>query len=173
MRKILRHYDQEGNREMENTNTNWGQSVCGVVIRDGKVLLARHTYGAGKGLFIVPGGYTEHGETPQDAMVREVFEETKVVVEPQRIIGIRFNPHDWYVAFSARYVSGEACSDGDENDAVVWMEFREALERSDVPDLTKKLIQCALREEKGFSLLPYEGKSKQGQGYLFGIDFAE
>ena len=25
-------------------NTNWGQSVTGVVIKDGKVLLARHTY---------------------------------------------------------------------------------------------------------------------------------
>lgn len=30
---------------MENGNTNWGQSVTGVVIREHKVLLARHTYG--------------------------------------------------------------------------------------------------------------------------------
>lgn len=36
---------------MENGNTNWGQSVCGVVIRAGRVLLARHTYGSGKGRF--------------------------------------------------------------------------------------------------------------------------
>lgn len=41
---------------MENGTTNWGQSVTGVVIKDNKVLLARHTYGGGKGLLIVPGG---------------------------------------------------------------------------------------------------------------------
>jgi hypothetical protein len=28
-------------------NTNFGQSVTGVVINKGKVLLARHTYGGG------------------------------------------------------------------------------------------------------------------------------
>ena len=41
---------------MEEKNTNWQKSVCAVVLREGKVLLARHTYGAGKGLFITPGG---------------------------------------------------------------------------------------------------------------------
>ena len=30
---------------MENNNTNWCQSVTGIVIKDNKVLLARHTYG--------------------------------------------------------------------------------------------------------------------------------
>lgn len=34
---------------MEGNNTNWCQAVTGVVIRNGKVLLARHTYGDGKG----------------------------------------------------------------------------------------------------------------------------
>ena len=52
---------------MEEKNTNWQKSVCAVVLRDGKVLLARHTYGAGKGLFITPGGRTapqgDHGGT--------------------------------------------------------------------------------------------------------------
>ena len=39
---------------METGNTNFGQSVTAVVIKDNKVLLARHTYGGGKGLLIVP-----------------------------------------------------------------------------------------------------------------------
>ena len=73
---------------MENNNTNCGQSVAGVVIREGKVLLARHTYGDGRGLLIVPGGYVEYGETPQDALKREFLEETSIVVEPKRIIAI-------------------------------------------------------------------------------------
>lgn len=42
---------------MSEENTNWEKSAAGVVIKDGKVLLARHTYGAGKGKLIIPGGY--------------------------------------------------------------------------------------------------------------------
>ena len=60
---------------MENETTNWGQSVTGIVIKEGKVLLARHTYGSGNGKLIVPGGYVNMGETPQDALVREFLEE--------------------------------------------------------------------------------------------------
>lgn len=156
---------------MEHNNTNWCQSVTGVVIKDNKVLLARHTYGSGKGLYIVPGGYVEYGEMPQDAVKREIFEETKIVAEPKNIIGIRFNEKDWYVAFSAEYVSGEATSDGDENDAVVWMDIPEALNREDVPDLTKQLIRCAIEEEKGLCPLPYVGKSRPG--FLYGVNILE
>ena len=155
---------------MENNNTNWCQSVTGIVIKDGKVLLARHTYGSGKGMLIVPGGYVEYGETPQDAVKREFLEETGVVVEPKKIIGIRFNSQDWYIAFSAEYVSGQATSDYDENDEVVWMDVNEALQREDVPDLTKQLIRCALKEEKGLVPLPYGGNPKKGKGYLFGVE---
>lgn len=95
--------------------------------------------------------------------------QASVVVEPKEIIGIRFNLKDWYVAFAADYVSGEATSDHDENDDVVWMPVEEALEREDVPDLTKKLIQCALQPKKGLAPMTYEGKSKNGQGNLYGV----
>ena len=144
---------------MENSNTNWGQSVTGVVIHEGKVLLARHTYGGGAGKLIVPGGYVEWNETPQDALVREYLEETGIRVEPQSIIGIRFNMHDWYIAFRAGYVSGTPVSDGDANSEVVWMEVAEALAREDVPDLTKKLIQSAASGKDGLELTPYESNS--------------
>ena len=65
-----------------------GTSVTGIVIRDHKVLLARHTYGVGKNRLIVPGGYLEPGETPQEALRREYLEETSIVVEPKEVIGI-------------------------------------------------------------------------------------
>ena len=156
---------------MEHNNTNWCQSVTGVVIKDNKVLLARHTYGSGKGLYIVPGGYVEFGEMPQDAVKREIFEETKIVAEPKKVIGIRFNDKDWYVAFSAEYVSGEASSDGDENDAVVWMDIEEALNREDVPGLTKTLIQCALNADEGFCQLPYVSRNRPG--FLYGVDILD
>ena len=60
----------------EDFGNDWGKSVAGVVIRDGKVLLVRHTYGAGTGRLIVPGGYIKQGESPVEAVEREVMEET-------------------------------------------------------------------------------------------------
>lgn len=154
---------------MNHEDTNWQQSVTGVVIREGKVLLARHTYGPGKGRLIVPGGYVEQGETPQDAVRREIWEETGVRAEPEDVIAIRFNRKDWYVAFSASYVEGRAHSDGDENSEVVWMDTEEALEREDVPDLTKKLISCALSGQKGLTQIPFQSSERRAPYSLYGI----
>lgn len=154
---------------MNTENTNWNQSVTGVVIKDGKVLLARHTYGGGKGMLIIPGGYVNFGETPQDALVREYMEETHVQVKPTDIIGIRFNMRDWYIAFRAEYVSGEATSDGEENSEVVWLAVEEALTRDDVPDLTKKLIQSALSTETGLHYTEYNGSSRHAPYSLYSL----
>lgn len=131
------------------SKTNFTQSVTGIVIKDNKVLLARHTYGAGKDMLVVPGGYVDFGESPADAVKREYLEETKIEVEAKEIIGIRFNMHDWYIAFRAEYISGEASTDGDENCEVVWLTVEEALSREDVAPLSKRLIKSAVSSEKG------------------------
>lgn len=150
-------------------NTNWGQSVAGVVIRDEKVLLARHTYGGGKGMLIIPGGYVNFGESPQEALVREFKEETDVTVEPCSIVGIRFNMHDWYIVFTARYVSGEAKSDNNENSEVLWVDVREALERDDVPGLTKSMIESALAGSEGLEQTEYKASPKHAPQSLYSV----
>lgn len=151
----------------EASQTDWSRSVTGIVIREGRVLLARHTYGGGKGLLIVPGGYLERGETPRDAVKRELLEETGIVAEPGRLLAVRFGERDWYAAFQAEYVSGEAVSDHDENDLVVWMDVEEALRREDVPGLTKRLIRCAL-EGGGFAPIAYETREGLDESSLYG-----
>lgn len=140
----------------ETGNTDFGKSVSGVLIRDGKVLLGRHTYGGGKGLLIIPGGYIQQGEAPEDAVVREFLEETGVTVRPGEILGIRFNTHDWYVIFRVEYLSGEAVSDHDENSEVLWLDVKEALSREDVPLLTKQAIMSAT--EGGSGLAKWDGQ---------------
>ncbi len=154
---------------MENGNTNWGQSVTGVVIREHKVLLARHTYGPGNGKLIIPGGYVNIGETPQEALKREYREETGIEIEPQNIIGIRFNMHDWYIAFRAEYISGEAFSDHDENSEVIWLDIDAALSKDDVPELTKKLIGSAIKDLDGLVPTKYSGITKHAPHSLYCI----
>lgn len=154
---------------MNGENTNWGQSVTGVVIKDGSVLLARHTYGGGKDMLIIPGGYVNFGESPQEALKREFMEETGIEVEAADIIGIRFNMHDWYIAFRADYISGEPTTDHDENSEVLWLDIDDALSRDDVPELTKKLIESAVSEKSGLSFKEYEGNIKHAPYSLYGV----
>lgn len=155
---------------MSEENTNWEKSVAGVVIRDGKVLLARHTYGAGKGKLIIPGGYIQHGETPENAVKRELTEETGITAEPVEIVGVRFNMHDWYVVFRAEYVSGEARSDHDENSEVIWLEIEKALEAEDVADLSKKMIQAA-QNGNALSLTEYKAGEKHAPQSLYSAKY--
>lgn len=57
-------------------------SARGIIVKDGKVLLNH----SGKfGCYEFPGGGLEEGETPEQAMVREVAEETGYVVKPESI----------------------------------------------------------------------------------------
>ena len=153
---------------MENENKiNFGQSVAGIVIRENKVLLVRHTYGAGKGKLIIPGGYVNEGETPQEAVKRELFEETGIIVNPTCIVGIRFNTYDWYVVFMADYISGIAQSDGNENNEVLWININEIEMRDDVPELTKKLICSIQKHNNNLIYTAYEGNAKHAPYSLY------
>ena len=107
-----------------------------------------------------------------DALKREYLEETGIHVEPVSVIGIRFNEKDWYLAFRAEYVSGEARSDRDENSEVLWMDTDEALSREDVPDLTKKLIVCAL-SGNGMQKIDYNGTTRYGAYSFYGAGKSE
>lgn len=148
----------KGEAMAEEFNTDFSKSVAGVVIKDGRVLLARHTYGGGKGKLIVPGGYVQFGERAEDAVCRELMEETGIKVKVNKLIAVRFNEKDWYAAFSAEYLSGEPVPDYDEISEVLWLDIDEALNRDDVPSLSKELILCAL-SDKGFTCTDYTGSS--------------
>ncbi len=71
------------------------------VISDGagRILLLRHI-GSGKWSF--PGGIIEPLETPANAIVREVWEETALHIRPQRILGV-YGGDD----FRTSYINGD------------------------------------------------------------------
>lgn len=49
--------------------------VAAIIVRDGKVFATRRGYGKWQGWWEFPGGKIEAGESPEDALVREIREE--------------------------------------------------------------------------------------------------
>jgi mutator protein MutT len=55
---------------------------------DGRLLLIRRGHEPGAGLWSLPGGRIEPGETDQQAVAREVLEETGLTVDCGQLLGI-------------------------------------------------------------------------------------
>ena len=55
--------------------------VAGVLRREGRVLLSRRIRGADVGRWEFPGGKLERGETPEQALRRELREELGIEVQ--------------------------------------------------------------------------------------------
>jgi 8-oxo-dGTP diphosphatase len=97
----------------------------GAVIRDdaGRLLLIKRGHEPGKGLWSIPGGRVEAGEPDAAALVREVREETGLVVTPGRLIGTVRRPAGTGVFDIRDYlatVTGGALVPGDDADDAVW-----------------------------------------------------
>ena len=125
-------------------NDNHFAAVGAVVLRGGKMLLVRHTYGAAAGKLLNPGGFLQDGELPYDAIKREVLEETGVTVEPIGMIAIRCKSDNWYMVIQCEYISGEPRTDANENSEALFMDCSEVLSRDDVTDTAKTLLQTAM-----------------------------
>jgi ADP-ribose pyrophosphatase len=123
--------------------------VGAVIIRDGLVLLVKRGREPAKGLWAVPGGAVEPGETLQAAAEREIFEETGVVIragepifafdliEKDETGALKF--HYVIVDLRAEYVSGEPVAADDAADAR-WLAPRD-LDSLDVVPVTLELLR--------------------------------
>lgn len=92
-------------------------AVSAAIVRDGRVLVVRRAQAPAQGLFTLPGGVVEVGETLTEAVTREVREETALSVEPVGLAGYRehiqrdgenrVERHFVILAFAARWIAGE------------------------------------------------------------------
>ena len=64
-------------------------AVSAAIFRDGQVLIVRRARPPAHGLYTLPGGGVELGETLEEAVIREVREETSLDVEPVALAGYR------------------------------------------------------------------------------------
>jgi ADP-ribose pyrophosphatase YjhB (NUDIX family) len=92
-------------------------AASAAVVRDGKVLVVRRARAPANGVFSLPGGVVETGETLHEAVVREIREETGLTIEPVALAGFRetivrdeddrVERHFVILPFAARWLAGE------------------------------------------------------------------
>jgi len=126
------------------------------VFRDGRVLLAARGKPPGEGLFSLPGGRVEPGETMGEAALRELQEEVGVeakligLVAPVEVIEReadgRVKHHIVIAAHAARWVSGEPQT-GPEAKEIRWVTERDIAALPTTPGLAG-ILEQAFRLER-------------------------
>ena len=68
------------------------QVVASIIHQNGKILATQRGYGEYKGLWEFPGGKMEPGETEEQAIIREIREETGLTIENPTLCGTKQFP---------------------------------------------------------------------------------
>ena len=99
--------------------------------------------------WVVPGGYVKPDETVQEAMKREVREETGLEVVSDGLIGIyddfivteeRDGPiHHIVIAYKARVIGGEVAVTRESRE-YAWMDVKEAVRSPRLHDVFKRIL---------------------------------
>lgn len=64
-------------------------AVSGLIIYEGKWLVVKKRYGGLKGQWSLPAGFVDEGETADEAVIREIKEETGIDCAVRGLIGLR------------------------------------------------------------------------------------
>ena len=129
--------------------------VCGVVVRDDLEQGRPHVlYGrrSDNGRWALPSGIVEPDEQPATTLAREVWEETRVRVEVERLVLLTVDPDVVYpngdrsqyvsMTFRCRYLGGEAAVGDDESTEVAWRPADDP--PADLDDLQRRRLALAL-----------------------------
>jgi 8-oxo-dGTP diphosphatase len=107
----------------------------GAILKERKILLIRRKNEPFKGKWALPGGFVEYGEKVENAVMREILEETGLKTRIIDLIGVYSDPnrdprgHTITVVYFLDILEGELRSGDDASDA-------EFFDLDDLPELS-------------------------------------
>ncbi|MFF0147162.1 ADP-ribose pyrophosphatase YjhB (NUDIX family) [Amycolatopsis sulphurea] len=114
--------------------------VGGIAYDDlGRLLLIRRGHAPGKGLWSLPGGRVEPGETDIEAVIRELREETGLHVTPHTPIGTVVRGHYEITDYECAVSPGPLTA-GDDADDARWTDSAELVALHEAGLLTDQLF---------------------------------
>jgi 8-oxo-dGTP diphosphatase len=130
---------------------NRGVTIDAVIVRENKILLIKRGTEPFEGFWALPGGYVEWDETVEEAVKREVVEETGLVAESLKMIGVYSSPdrHPKQcidVAFAVEGLSAEEAEEPKAGDDAIEIEWFDV---DNLPTLAfdhEKIIRDYLRK---------------------------
>jgi 8-oxo-dGTP diphosphatase len=155
----------------------WLVGVAGAVVRQGRLLLVRHTYGEKKGCWALPGGYVTHDERLDQAAVREVLEELGLQTEVVDAIGLVTRYSDKasavFVVFRMRPLSGQPMPVGMEVDRIGWFTAKELSAMTDeelLPDIRHPAVAALVAGDGLLEDSRFPHKSDTSRAFLIPWD---
>jgi ADP-ribose pyrophosphatase YjhB (NUDIX family) len=122
---------------------------AGLILRDGRVLLGKRNKEPNRGLWVLPGGGVEFGESFAQTLERELLEEAGIAVEVRdvfktyELINLP-NEHRVIVYLIAEHRSGEPVASSDLSD-VRFLDMNEMRDLSDAKQISP-FVEKVLRE---------------------------
>ncbi|HIP62693.1 MAG TPA: NUDIX hydrolase [Archaeoglobus profundus] len=101
-------------------------TVDAIIPYQGKIVLIRRRNEPFKGYYALPGGIVEYGETVEEAVLREVKEETGLDVKIHKLVGVYSDPnrdprgHFVSICFITIPVGGELKAGSDAKDIALF-----------------------------------------------------
>ena len=98
-------------------------TVDGLIVKNKTILLVERKYPPYEGKWALPGGFVEYKETVEDAVIRELFEETSLKTKIEYLLGVYSKPdrdprgHTISVVYKLNIVNGDLKSGDDAKDA--------------------------------------------------------
>lgn len=126
-------------------------SCIGVIVRDSQVLMVKRNRDPYRGTWMFPSGFTEYGEHPEEAVIREILEETGLKTIKVELKGIMQaiddyrEPGHFLFVYKVEVEDGEIKTDEEENQAIDWFDISNPPE---IGWITNKEIMKDLQRNK-------------------------
>jgi ADP-ribose pyrophosphatase YjhB (NUDIX family) len=130
--------------------------VAAITIKDNHILLTVRGKEPSKGMWGLPGGVVEIGETRVEALIREVYEETNIIVEPIELLTVfdsinkdrneKVKYHYILFEYLCKFVSGDL-KPGDDAPDAQWVSI-DALSSIPIMTSTLRFIEKTLKQRE-------------------------